>query len=283
MVWRLGSSPFTFGRFVMRHRLYIFGTFAWVLTGSLVITSLKWIPHAQGVAEHPIHITVAKPDAPKPQVAGAETTVPAPASTPVSVPAPASKPVASVSKVVSLVISQDSGAPANNPSPIASILPELPPAPTTPVDPTPPTNPTPPVDPTPTPPQPPAPTPPPAPACTLDPLLNFSLLGSTAVTVTAGTTSLPEVITTSDASSVTWTPSTAIVWGDGSSSDATASVKLAVSYLPGTLTGSTITFAVQALATATPGTYTVTWHVTDATRAICYNMSVQVTVVGILP
>ncbi len=295
MVWRTGQSSYSVGRFLMRHRLYIFGTFAWILTASLVVTGMKWTPHAQGEAKHaPAKIITVK----KPQVAGAETTAPAtptptpaPTPTPTPAPTPASKPLSQVASVVNLIASSSSGSSSSTEPPVVSLLPTAPvepnPTTTTPTtDPTTPANP--PVDPTPTPtptPDPtptPTPTPTPVPAtptCTVDASLGFGIFGNSAVTIAAGGTSALQTLTTSDTSSVTWEPGSAVQWSDGTTTDATAPVKLVLAYAPSTIVGSSVNYTVQALASAAPGLYSLSWRVTDITRSICYDTSVQVTVV----
>lgn len=268
----MGYNLSAVGRLIARRRLYIFGTFAWLVTGSLLATGFSWSSHAQGVSIHTPTPVVATHIPVKPEVAGAETTAPSVVlSTPTPPPAPAQgSTLLHISKVMDIASTPTThnapslGAdPAPTPPPAPAPLPSLNTPPALPVDPTP--------TPVPTP----VPTPP---VCTVDPLLAFSILGNNAVTVVAGSQSVPQTLTTSDSSSVVWSPTTATQWSDGTSTDVGAAVKVVVGFLPTTATGPNVTYTVQALSTATPGNYTVTWHVADTTRSLCYDTSIQVVV-----
>ncbi len=299
MVWRVGISSRAAAKLVVRHRMYIFGAFAWLLTGALAIASFQWQPHAQGLPKQSPGVGIAqKPVSTRgPRVAGATTAIVEPVSSTAQSDSPMQDQAVAPNRqwkpnVILALIQQPANTTSTPPvTVVGSSQNTNTQPPTTTPDPTPAPTPTPDPSPTPTPaPTPtPTPTPPPVatgptpnPTCTVNTLLTtFSLLGGTSLSIVAGGTSTIQQVSTSDGSSVIWTPLEPMIWSDGTSTNLNAPVAMVVPYTPGTITGSSASFTVRALSTATPGTVTqLAWHVEDGTRGICQNITIPVTVVA---
>lgn len=267
MVWRVKGSLYAAARLVKRRRLYIFGAFAWMLTGTLAFASLQWQP--QG-ATPPSRVATVKPPAAykpvdtSPKVAGASTENPAPPAetTPRK---PANTPTQS-SFIMSAIMQQPAVAyptvstpsiPTYSPLPSSDPVQPAPPEPVTPTGNTPIEN----------------------AACTVDPLLAMSLSGITALTVSAGGQSGLQTVATSDSSNVVWVPLEPVVWGNGTTASPASPVSMVLSYNPGSLTGSSVTYAVRALDTAAPGsTVQLSWRAEDGLRGVCQTLTIQITV-----
>jgi hypothetical protein len=290
MVWKMGVSSRAAAKLVVRHRLYIVGSFAWVFTGILALATFQWQPHAQGLSEAAANTPVIqKTTNTKPQVAGTSTAgqLLTTAAQPQSKPAPSSRPW---KPNVILAIVQQPSAPTTYTNASVSVTPPPINEPPVAIDPLPDPTPTPPPTPAPTPTPPPVtpPTPPAGPtanpSCTVDPSLNFSLLGAAALTVPAGGQTAIQPITTSDGSSVLWYATGPAVWADGSTAMPDSPVAMVLAYNPGTIAGSSAAYSVRAVSTAVPGTVVqVSWRVEDGLRGICHNVTIPVTVVAPTP
>jgi hypothetical protein len=297
MVWRMGTRPYKALRAAYRHRLYAFGIFTWFLTLGLIGAGLQWDPN-KSTGDKFVSAKVSAQDTADgngPQVAGLTTVTPTNPSTDnnssqqvrveaggtsqrITMPTVSNpNPGFSITTPTIIIPTPDNPDPGQTP-PADPIIPDPQPGPPeTPPPPPPPT------DPTPPPPPPPPSGPTPNTACTVDPLLNFGLLGATSVTIPVGGQSAAQTVSASDGSNVIWQPSGSIVWGDGTTAGSSSPVSMVLTNNPGSIVGSSVSFQIRALETAAPGTYSVSWHVEDGTRGVCQTVNIQITVEAVAP
>lgn len=263
MIWRIGGRSYKALRTAYRHKLYALGICTWVLTIGLIAAGIRWDPArsetdkiiaAQPAADQPAQVLGESADQDWPKAPANTSTNP-----PDTSPSPAThRPKSVLSRQTPSIV------PASAPS-----APEQPPASTQSgnmpaVD----TQPSIPAEPTDT------------SKCTTDPSGVSTVTLASSWTVPAGGQTSQEIITISDTSKLIWQTMDRMVFMGEVPNPATP-VFMAVSSPAGTAPGPSISYHIQALETATPGTVVdFSWRIEDGVQGICQNVTVQVTVVA---